>query len=390
MYPIPYATTPINSHYSLPNLSASYHNIGRGNQYRLYSSKSGNNDDDCDKKEPSKERYTDNSDRDAEEYYRNYHRIVTGSDVIEATRSSRGEYDDAYKITSETTESGEEKAGDSFTKDAAESAWSHHEKYHMQSPTNGMIDAYELTSATQKQYEPKSSESERPFKDPRFTEIDMDYYNSYNQIFSPHPMLDANELTKDFSHGFQSPQDTTVKQEYIDTTAKQEHTHTSVRHNEEKLTHVDDQGFVEMVDVGDKTSTSRVAVATGHVQLSEKAFTLVKENKLKKGDVLTVSQIAGIMASKKTSSLIPLCHIVDINKCDLQVVLEEESRRVLLRCEVRSEGKTGVEMEALTGVSVAALTVYDMCKAVTQDIIIGEIKLLHKSGGQRGDYDRQN
>jgi len=145
-----------------------------------------------------------------------------------------------------------------------------------------------------------------------------------------------------------------------------------------------------MVDIGEKLDTSRVAVATGNVYLGKKAFYLVKDNKLKKGDVLTVAQIAGIMAAKNTSNLIPLCHNISISKVSVDLDLDEGQYAVRVTSVAKTHGKTGVEMEALMAVSLATLTVYDMCKAVSKDIVIGGIKLLKKSGGKSGNFERKN
>ena len=154
------------------------------------------------------------------------------------------------------------------------------------------------------------------------------------------------------------------------------------------LTHVDAHGKAHMVDVGGKATTRRTAVATGKVILGEEAFTLVSDNQIRKGDVLTVAQIAGIQGAKQTSNLIPLCHAVALQGVDIEFSLESDDFSIFIRAFARSTGPTGVEMEALTAVSVAALTVYDMCKSVSKDIMIGEIQLLAKTGGQSGDYRR--
>lgn len=143
-----------------------------------------------------------------------------------------------------------------------------------------------------------------------------------------------------------------------------------------KLTHTDNKGKAVMVDVGDKEMQTRIARAEGHINLSPETIVLIKDNQLKKGDVLTVAQLAGISAAKQTSSLIPLCHniVLENVKTDLSV----DHKGVLVRSEVRCTGKTGVEMEALTAVSVALLTVYDMCKAVDKKMIIDQISLIEK------------
>ena len=148
---------------------------------------------------------------------------------------------------------------------------------------------------------------------------------------------------------------------------------------------MDKEGRAKMVDVGLKTVSRRTAVAEGEIVLGEKAWRLVDENKMKKGDVLTVSQLAGLMAVKQTSNLIPLCHPLNMDNINITLTLNPTDYSVQVRAEVSCSDKTGVEMEALTGVSVALLTVYDMCKAVTKDMTISNIRLLSKTGG-KSDY----
>lgn len=155
-----------------------------------------------------------------------------------------------------------------------------------------------------------------------------------------------------------------------------------------KLTHTDQSGKLNMVDISDKASTTRVAIATGIVYLGEQAFQLVKENRMKKGDVTTVAKIAGINGAKRTSDLIPLCHNIPLSKVSVDIELNQDINAVIVTSLAKSYGKTGVEMEALTAVTVAALTVYDMCKAVSKDIVIGNIQLIHKSGGKSGEFNR--
>lgn len=155
--------------------------------------------------------------------------------------------------------------------------------------------------------------------------------------------------------------------------------------NKEELTHVDTDGAVNMVNIGNKIDSHRYASAECFVILSPSTFKLVKENKMKKGDVLTVAQIAGLLAAKRTSSLIPLCHNINLNKIDVELSLDELNNRVVISSKVECFGKTGVEMESLVCVSVAALTVYDMCKSAGHDITITEIKLIKKIGG-KSDY----
>lgn len=152
------------------------------------------------------------------------------------------------------------------------------------------------------------------------------------------------------------------------------------------LTHVDKAGNARMVDVSEKTVTQREAVATGYIRMSEDCFAAVAEGRAKKGDVLGVAQVAGIMATKRTADLIPLCHSLSLTKSTVEFTLSPEECTVNAVCTVGCEGKTGVEMEALTGVGVALLTVYDMCKAMDRTMQIGGIHLLEKQGGQSGHF----
>ena len=154
------------------------------------------------------------------------------------------------------------------------------------------------------------------------------------------------------------------------------------------FTHFNEEGKARMVDVSEKDVTDRKAVASGRVFLNEETFGLVKSGGMKKGDVLTVAQVAGIMAAKKTPDIIPMCHPVIIDGIDMHLTLNEEDLSVDIEASVNCGGRTGVEMESLTAVSAAALTVYDMCKAVQRDIVISDIKLMKKSGGVHGDYER--
>ena len=154
------------------------------------------------------------------------------------------------------------------------------------------------------------------------------------------------------------------------------------------FTHFNEQGRARMVDVGEKPSSRRAAVAAGRVLVNDGTFELIRSGGRKKGDVLTVAQIAGVMGAKRTFELIPMCHIVPLNGIDLELRLNEEKKSVEISATVSCDGKTGVEMEALTAVATAALTVYDMCKAVQRDIVITDIRLLGKSGGVHGDYKR--
>ena len=154
----------------------------------------------------------------------------------------------------------------------------------------------------------------------------------------------------------------------------------------DSLTHLDDEGRARMVDVGWKPSTDREAVARGEVAVQPETLRLVKEGLMKKGDVFTIAQLAGIMGAKRTSELIPLCHPLPLNRVDVDLSLDEAASRIRITAAASTSAKTGVEMEALTAVSVAALTVYDMCKAVDRSITIEAIRLVRKSGGQSGDY----
>ena len=157
----------------------------------------------------------------------------------------------------------------------------------------------------------------------------------------------------------------------------------------EDFTHFNDQGRARMVDVGEKPPSFRTAEAGARVLVSGETFALIKSGGVKKGDVLTVAQIAGIMGAKRTPELIPMCHPLLLQGADLSLRLDETRCSVEITASVRCQGQTGVEMEALTAASVAALTVYDMCKAVQKDMVITDIRLLEKSGGVHGDYHRE-
>lgn len=155
------------------------------------------------------------------------------------------------------------------------------------------------------------------------------------------------------------------------------------------FTHFNEEGRGKMVDVGEKEQTRREAVAAVRVLVNPETFSLIRSGGMKKGDVLTVAQIAGIMGAKHTPDLIPMCHPILIDGVDLQLTLDEGRCSVEIQATVSCEGRTGVEMEALTSASVAALTVYDMCKAVQKDMVISDLRLLHKTGGIHGDYHRE-
>ncbi len=155
------------------------------------------------------------------------------------------------------------------------------------------------------------------------------------------------------------------------------------------FTHFNDQGRAKMVNVGEKPESQRIAVAAGRVLVNNETFALLQSGGMKKGDVLTVAQVAGVMGAKRTPDVIPMCHPIQINGIDLNLSLDEKRQSVEITASVSCNGKTGVEMEALTAVSMAALTVYDMCKAVQKDIMITDIRLLRKSGGVHGEFTRE-
>lgn len=152
------------------------------------------------------------------------------------------------------------------------------------------------------------------------------------------------------------------------------------------FTHLNDSGEAVMVDISDKEITKRTATAVGTIRLSKECFEKVKEGSVKKGDVLAVARVAGIMAAKNTSTLIPLCHILPLTGVEIEFRLLEDRFAIEACCKVKTVGKTGVEMEALTGVNVALLTIYDMCKAISKDMVMEQIHLLEKHGGKSGDY----
>jgi cyclic pyranopterin monophosphate synthase len=154
----------------------------------------------------------------------------------------------------------------------------------------------------------------------------------------------------------------------------------------EQLTHIADDGSARMVDVGAKPESERLAVADGWVVMQSQTLQLIREGNIKKGDVLTIARIAGIMGAKHTSDLIPLCHPIALSHIDVTLSLDEARSAVHIKASTRTIGKTGVEMEALTAVTIAALTIYDMAKAVDRSMRIEGIRLLEKRGGIHGDY----
>lgn len=155
------------------------------------------------------------------------------------------------------------------------------------------------------------------------------------------------------------------------------------------FTHFNDQGRAKMVDVGEKPLSRRTAIAAGRVLVNRETFQKIKTGGMKKGDVLTVAQIAGVMGAKRTPDLIPMCHPILLDGINLQLQLDEENLAVEIQATVSCCGRTGVEMEALSAVSAAALTVYDMCKAVQKDMVIDNIRLVRKTGGVHGDFTRE-
>ena len=155
------------------------------------------------------------------------------------------------------------------------------------------------------------------------------------------------------------------------------------------FTHFNDQGRAKMVDVGEKPPTRRTATAGARVLVNENTFALIRSGGMKKGDVLTVAQVAGVMGAKRTPDVIPMCHPILMDGIDLSLRLDEQRCAVEIQATVSCDGRTGVEMEALAAVSTAALTVYDMCKAVQKDMVITDIRLIRKTGGVHGDFERK-
>ena len=156
-----------------------------------------------------------------------------------------------------------------------------------------------------------------------------------------------------------------------------------------KLTHLDKEGRAKMVDVTEKPSTVREAIARGSVYVKPETLKLIQDKKIPKGDVLCVARVAGIQAVKKTSELIPMCHPLNITSVDIDLTLDNKKNRIDIEACVKVTGQTGVEMEALTAVSVVALTIYDMCKAVDKEMIISDVMLMEKKGGRSGHFKRK-
>ena len=155
------------------------------------------------------------------------------------------------------------------------------------------------------------------------------------------------------------------------------------------LTHFDDQGNARMVNVSDKEITKRLAIAKGKIYVGQEILDHILAGSVEKGDVLGVARIAGIIASKKTPDLIPMCHPLMITGADIDFEVNDQEKYIEAKASVKTTGKTGVEMEALSAVSVALLTIYDMCKAIDKSMVISDIRLEHKSGGKSGDFNRR-
>jgi len=157
--------------------------------------------------------------------------------------------------------------------------------------------------------------------------------------------------------------------------------------NSKKLTHFDDNGAPSMVDINEKENTVRVAIAIGKITMSSETLKKILDMKIKKGDVLLVAKLAGIMAAKKTEQLIPLCHSIPLSYVKVELTPDVQNSCVNIKAKASLVGKTGVEMEAFTAVSIASLTIYDMCKSADRGMIISDIKLIHKSGGKSGEFN---
>ncbi len=156
--------------------------------------------------------------------------------------------------------------------------------------------------------------------------------------------------------------------------------------SENTLTHFNEEGRARMVDVSEKAITTRIAKATATVHVNPETFRMIQEGKMKKGDVLAVAQVAGIMGAKRTPDMIPMCHPIQITNVDISFELDQETSTIRILSTAKCDGKTGIEMEAMSAASIAALTIYDMCKAVQRDIRISDIYLLEKDGGKSGHY----
>ncbi len=156
------------------------------------------------------------------------------------------------------------------------------------------------------------------------------------------------------------------------------------------FTHFNESGRARMVDVGQKDDTERIARASCFIEMKEETLNAIVDGRIKKGDVLAVAQVGGIMAAKRTYEIIPMCHNILITGCDIDFQIDREKNRINILSTVKTRGKTGVEMEALTAVSACALTIYDMCKAIDRGMIIGDLKLMEKDGGKSGHFIRRD
>ena len=156
---------------------------------------------------------------------------------------------------------------------------------------------------------------------------------------------------------------------------------------QDKLTHFDEDGNPSMVDINSKNMTKRVAIASGKIKMQSETLKKILNIKIKKGDVLTIAKIAGIMAAKKTEQLIPLCHSIPLSYVNVDLSPDTKNSCVNIRAKASLVGKTGVEMEAFTAVTIASLTIYDMCKSIDREMVISDIKLIHKSGGKSGEFN---
>lgn len=156
-----------------------------------------------------------------------------------------------------------------------------------------------------------------------------------------------------------------------------------------EFTHFNENGKAKMVEVGDKDNTKREAIAKGTIKMNPLTLKMIVEGQMKKGDVLSVAQVAGIMGAKKTSEIIPMCHNIFITGADIKFEIDEANNAVHIEAKAKTIGKTGIEMEALSAVSITALTIYDMCKAVDKDMVIENIRLVKKTGGKSGEYIRK-
>lgn len=155
------------------------------------------------------------------------------------------------------------------------------------------------------------------------------------------------------------------------------------------LTHINEQGRAKMVDVSEKADTAREAVASASIYMRAETLERIKEGSIKKGDVLSVAQVGGIMGAKNTFQIIPMCHPINISGCDISFQLDFEKSKIDIKAKAKTVGKTGIEMEVLTAASIAALTIYDMCKAIDREMVISDIMLLEKSGGKSGLFQRK-